>query len=107
MVKFTSIKVLLAIVVIRYLEIYQVDFKSAFLNGDLKEVIFMEQPDGQVLEGQEKLVCKLQKSLYGLKQGSRTWYQKLNNFVVTNNFSKLQSNNNVYINTQEGVIITM
>jgi hypothetical protein len=67
----------------------------------------MEQFDGQVLEGQEKLVCKLQKSLYGLKQSSRTWYQKLNNFVIENNFCKLQSNNNVYINTHEGVIITM
>jgi hypothetical protein len=50
-VKFTSIKLLLAIVVIRDLEIYQVDFKSAFLSGDLEEVIIMEQPNGQVLEG--------------------------------------------------------
>jgi hypothetical protein len=58
MVKFTSIRVLLAIIVIRYLEVYQVDFKNAFLNGDLNEIIFMEQLDGQVLERQEKLVCK-------------------------------------------------
>jgi hypothetical protein len=45
-VKFTSIKLLLAIVVIRDLEVYQVDFKSALLSGDLEEVIFMEQPNG-------------------------------------------------------------
>ncbi len=53
---------LLVIVAIRYLEVHHVDFKSAFLNGDLNEAIFTKQPDGQV-EGREKLVCKLQ-SLY-------------------------------------------
>ncbi len=56
MVKFSSIKLLLAIVVIRDLDIYQVDFKSAFMTDDLEEVIFVEQHDGQVLEGQEKFV---------------------------------------------------
>jgi hypothetical protein len=71
------------------LEVYLVDLKRAFLNGDLKEVIFMKQHNGQVLKRQEKLVCKLQKSLYGLKQGSKTWYEKLNNFTIENNFSKL------------------
>jgi hypothetical protein len=67
MAKFTPIRVLLAIVAVRYLQVYQVDFKNAFLNGDLKEVISMEQLDGHILERQEKLVCMLQKSLYGLK----------------------------------------
>ncbi len=62
--KFISIKVLLVIVAIRYLEVHHVDFKSAFLDGDLNEIIFMEQPDGQV-EGQEKLVCKLQNLYMG------------------------------------------
>ncbi len=50
MVKFISIKLLLAIIVIKDLEVYQIDFKSAFLSGDLEEVIFMEQPNRQVLE---------------------------------------------------------
>jgi hypothetical protein len=58
-VKFTSVRMLLAIVAIRNLEMYQVDFKSAFLNRDLNEIIFMEQPDGQVLKGKEEFVCKL------------------------------------------------
>jgi hypothetical protein len=93
MVKFTSIKLLLAIVVIRDLEVYQVDFKSAFLSGDLEEIIFMEQPNGHVLKGQEKLVCKLQKSIYGLKQSLRAWYQKLDNFLVVNNNGLLKSKN--------------
>jgi hypothetical protein len=89
MVKFTSIKLLLAIILIKDLEVYQIDFKSAFLNGDLEEVIFMEQHNGHVLEQQEKLVYKLQKSLYGLKQSLKAWYQKLDNFLVEYNFNKL------------------
>ena len=47
------------------------DVKTAFLNGDLKEDIYMEQPDGYEVMGQEHLVCKLRKSLYGLKEASR------------------------------------
>jgi hypothetical protein len=74
MVKFTSIKLLLAIIVIKDLEVYQIDFKNAFLSGDLEEVIFMEQHNGQVLKRQEKFICKLHKSLYGLKQSLKAWY---------------------------------
>jgi hypothetical protein len=74
MVKFTSIKLLLVISVIKDLEVYQIDFKSALLSGDLEEIIFMGQHNGHVLERQEKLFCKLQKSLYGLKQSLKAWY---------------------------------
>ncbi len=63
-VKFTSIIVLLAIVAIKNLEIYHVDFQNAFLNGNLDETIFMKQPDGQVFKGEEEFVCKLQKSIW-------------------------------------------
>jgi len=49
------------------------DVITAFLNGKLEEEIYMEQPDGYIQPGQEHLICKLQKSLYGLKQSSRRW----------------------------------
>ena len=54
-------------------EIWQIDVKTAFLNGNLEEDVHMTQPDGFVLDGQAKKVCKLQRSIYGLKQASRSW----------------------------------
>ncbi len=64
--KFVSIRCILALAAIKDMEVHQMDVKTAFLNGDLKEEIYMEQPKGFTQEG-EHLVCKLHKSLYGLK----------------------------------------
>ena len=72
-----SIRALIALTAHHDLELHQMDVKSAYLNGDLEEEIFMEQPEGYVIPGQEHLVCKLQKSLYGLKQAGRTWHHKI------------------------------
>ena len=54
-------------------EIWQIDVKTAFLNGSLDEWIYMVQPKGFIAKGKETKVCKLQKSIYGLKQASRSW----------------------------------
>lgn len=57
--------------------IYQLDVKSVFLNGDLKEEVYMMQPEGFVIKGQERMVYKLWKALYGLRQEPRAWYSKV------------------------------
>ena len=66
--RISSIRMLIAIAVIRNLEIHQMDVKTTLLNGDLDEEIYMEQPEGFIVPGPEKKVCRLVKSLYGLKQ---------------------------------------
>ena len=66
--RISSIRMLIAIAAIHNLEIRQMDVKTAFLNGDLDEEIYIEQPEGFIIPGQEKKVCRLVKSLYGFKQ---------------------------------------
>ena len=69
--RITSIRLLIAIATIYDLKIYQIDVKTVFLNGDLDEEIYMDQPEEFVKHGQESKVCKLTKSLYGLKQAPK------------------------------------
>ena len=66
--RITSIRMLIAIAALHNLEIHQMDVKKAFLNGDLNEEIYMDQPEGFISLGQERKVCRLVKSLYGLMQ---------------------------------------
>ncbi|GJZ55959.1 zinc finger, CCHC-type containing protein [Tanacetum coccineum] len=73
--RITTIRLLLVLAAIQNLVIYQMDVKTAFLNGDLKEV-YMKQPKGFVMPGNEHMVCKLVKSLCGLKQAPKQWHQK-------------------------------
>ncbi|TYK15862.1 gag/pol protein [Cucumis melo var. makuwa] len=68
-----SIRILLSIATFYDYEIWKMDVKTAFLNGNLEESIFMSQLEGFITQGQEQKVCKLNRSIYGLKQASRSW----------------------------------
>jgi Reverse transcriptase (RNA-dependent DNA polymerase) len=70
------------------LELHQMDVKTAFLNGDLDEDVYIDQPEGFSVEGKEQLVCKLKKSIYGLKQASQQWYIKFNTIITSFIFKK-------------------
>lgn len=73
-VKHSLIRILLAMVALFDLELEQMDVKTAYLHGNLEEKILMSQPEGFEEKGHEGYVCLLQKSLYGLKQSPRQWY---------------------------------
>jgi hypothetical protein len=60
--------------------------KTAFLKGELDEEIYMDQPDGFVVDGQEENVCKLLKSLYGLKQAYKKWHEKFERTLTAEGF---------------------
>ena len=79
LVRFTSIRLILAIVTSMDLELHKMDVKIAFFNGELDEEIYMEQPVGFISQGQEYKVCRLLKSIYGLKQSSRQWNIQFHN----------------------------
>jgi len=83
-----SIRILLAIAAYFDYEIWQMDVKTAFLNGYLDETIYMDQPEGYIVEGQQQKVCKLQRSIYGLKQASRSWNIRFDEAVKSYGFDQ-------------------
>eukprot|EP00253_Pinus_taeda_P014026 PITA_14026 len=75
--------------------VHQMDVKSTFLHGDLHEEIYMGQPT-RFIQTDSSLVCRLKKSLYGLKQPRRAWYAKMDSFLLEIGFSRCHSDNTVY-----------
>jgi hypothetical protein len=93
--KMNSIHLVLALVTSHKWEVHQMDFKSSFLHRDLQEEIYMEQPPGYV-RNDSSLVCRLEKSLYGLNQAPQDWYAKMDNFRIDTGFSRFHYDPNVY-----------
>ena len=87
---------MLALVSLRDLELQQLDVKTTFLHGDLDEEIYMEQPEGFVQNRNRKFVCRLKKSLYGLKQSPRQWYKKFDSFMMSQNYTRSEYDHCVY-----------
>jgi hypothetical protein len=86
-VRLTTIHVLLSLVASHGLLMHQMDVKTTFLNGELEEEIYMTQSDGFVVKGQEDKVCKLLKSLYGLKQATKQQHEKFDVTFISAGFS--------------------
>ncbi|KAK6149115.1 hypothetical protein DH2020_016640 [Rehmannia glutinosa] len=104
--RITSIRLVLAIAALQNLEVHQMDVKTAFLNGDLEEEIYMEQPEGFSAPGQENKVCKLVKSLYGLKQAPKQWHEKFDNAMKECGFKINECDKCVYVkDTENGYVI--
>lgn len=104
-VRFSSIRCLLAFAVQNDLLIHQMDVETAFLNGKLDEEIYMQQPEGYVKPGEEHLVCKLEKSLYGLKQSSRCWNKVLRECIEKIGFIQASADPCVFIRKNALTII--
>ena len=72
--KIASVHLLLSMAAMCSWPLFQLDIKNVFLHGDLAEEVYMEQPPGFVAQGEFSLVCRLRRSLYGLKQSPRVWF---------------------------------
>jgi hypothetical protein len=92
-----AIIMFLAFVCFKNFKVYQMDVKSSFLNGNLEEEVYIEQPEGFLLSENKDHVCKLKKALYGLKQAPRAWYSRLDKYLQQQGFKRGIVDNNLYI----------
>lgn len=100
--RFESIRYLLAHAALEDWDIESMDVKTAFLNGDLDEEIYMEQPEGWVIPGKEDHVCLLKKAIYGLKQASRQWNAKIHQSLLDLGFTRTYSDAGIYVYRRQG-----
>ena len=96
--KMASIRVVISLVASLKWNTYQIDVKNAFLNGILKEEVFMEQPHGFKDNVNPDYVCKLKRGLYGLKQSPRIWFERLGNYLKSMNFKQSCADASVFMN---------
>jgi hypothetical protein len=94
-VRLESLRSLLAIAAVQDLEMKQLDVKGAYLNGDLQEEVFMEQPPG--FDDNSGRKCLLKKTLYGLKQSGREWNKKLHAILTKDSFQRIEIDHGVYV----------
>ena len=99
-VRFSSIRLLLAYAVQNDMIVHQMDVVNAFLNSTLDEEIYMEQPPGYTQKGKEHLVCRLKKSLYGLKQSPRCWNKRFRAYMEEIQFRESQADPYVFIHSE-------
>ncbi|CAL8169979.1 unnamed protein product [Prunus armeniaca] len=95
-----TIRTLIALAAQRSWKLFQLDVKSAFLNGILQEEVYVDQPEGFVINGKEDKVYKLYKALYGLKQTPRAWYGEIDSYFAKCGFEKSLSEATLYTKTR-------
>ena len=86
-------------------DLHQLDIRNTFLNGDLQEEVYMEQPPGFVTHEEIGKVCRLRKSLYGLKQSAHAWFGKINQAVEKFGIQKSKSDHSVFYKNSSSSII--
>ncbi|RVW71155.1 Retrovirus-related Pol polyprotein from transposon TNT 1-94 [Vitis vinifera] len=106
-VKMSTIRLVLGMMAIENLHLEQLDVKTTFLHGDLEEDLYMIQPEGFIVQGQENLICKLRKILYGLKQAPRQWYKKFDNFMHRIGFKRCEADHCCYFKSFDNSYIIL
>jgi hypothetical protein len=92
-----SVRVILRLVAHLDWTVHHMDVKSTFLNGDLAEEVYVSQPPGFIKHGQESIVLKIHKALYGLRQAPRAWNSKLDSVLNTLAFAKCKTEHGLHI----------
>ena len=95
--RMTTIRTVVALAAHRGWKVHQLDVKTAFLNGDLQEEVYVKQPPGFAMKGKEHMVCRLNKALYGLKQAPRAWYEKIHKHLIALGFTCSPIESTLYV----------
>ena len=104
-VRFESVRCVVALGAQHKLQLHQMDVSTAFLHGELNEEVYMKQPEGFIEQGNEQLVCRLKRSIYGLKQSPRCWNHALDSRLKEMGFKQTSSDPCLYVQSDsEGVM---
>ncbi|KAK3030411.1 hypothetical protein RJ639_038939 [Escallonia herrerae] len=104
--KLVTVRCLLAIALIKKWELHQLDVNNAFFHEDLEEEVYMKIPQGFSKQGENR-VCRLQKSLYGLRQASRNWYHKFTQSLLVVGFIQSQSDHSLFTFARKGSFLAV
>jgi hypothetical protein len=94
--RYTSIRSIIALAASMGWKLHQMNVKTTFLNGEIEEEVYIEQPEGFVVHNEKSHVCGLKKALYGLKQTSHAWYENMDGFLMSLGFNKSAVDPNLY-----------
>ena len=103
----STLRVFLTVATKRKLVVQHWDVKTAYLNGTLEEEIYMRQPPGHLAPGKEELVCRLRRSIYGLRQSARCWNRKLNEVLTKLGFKAAEADPCLYRKQQGGTTVLL
>jgi transposase InsO family protein len=101
----TTLRTLLTVAASKKLQVRHYDVKTAFLNGDISEDLYMVQPEGFIKPGEEHKVCQLKEAIYGLKQSARNWNQKIDFVLKENGFRQSEADQCLYIKKYDSAYV--
>lgn len=106
-VRLTALRVLLTVAIQKKMFVHGMDVKNAFLNGTLNHEIYMEQPDGYVDKSNPEYVCRLNKTVYGLKQSPRAWYKTITPVLEAVGVSACPGDSGIFSGSKDGVDVLL
>jgi len=107
--RYTSIRAIISLTSIMGWNLHQIDVKTKFLNGVIKNEVYIEEPDGFVVHEKKSHVFRLKKALYGLKKASRAWYSRIDGYLTILGFTKSEADPKLYFMTfgNDSVILVL
>lgn len=103
--KLNTVRVLLSLVANLDWPLHQFDVKNAFLHGDLEEEVYMDIPPGYIVPSGDRTVCKLRRTLYGLKQSPRAWFGRFSLAMKKYGFQQSNSDHTLFLKHQNGRLL--